>query len=131
MSAATTPLMPSAPAPVPRLLTAADLAVLPDELPTGRVKYELQDGRLAILPPPGDIHAAVSSNVVAHSKTQGEWAGHGKARDAVSVILGRHPDRVVGYGRLFDCQCIVAAAAVARGLSGDDPGSGRRGAQQE
>src|SRR5437660_12282042 len=101
MSAATTPLMPPAPPPVPRLLTAADLAVLPDELPTGPVKYELEDGRLVIMPPPGDVHAAVSSNVVAHLKMQGEWAGHGKARDAVSVILRRNPDRAVGTDGCF------------------------------
>src|SRR5947208_9054838 len=88
--------MPAHFSPGPRLLTAADLAALPDELPSGPANYELDDGRLVIMPAPGDVHAAVSSNITAHLKVQGEWAGHGKARDAVSVILRRNPDRVVG-----------------------------------
>ncbi|MGQ0635386.1 MAG: Uma2 family endonuclease [Planctomycetaceae bacterium] len=79
---------------VPRLLTVADLAVLPDKLPSGPVKYELDEGRLIIMAPPGDSHGAVESNVVAQLKFQGEYKGHGKARTNVSVILQRNPDRV-------------------------------------
>src|SRR5205807_1558342 len=56
MSAVITPVMPATAVPVPRPLTAADLALLPEELATGTVKYELDDGRLVIMPPPGDIH---------------------------------------------------------------------------
>ena len=36
-----------------RLLTAADLEALPDDLPSGPVLYELDDGRLIIMAPPG------------------------------------------------------------------------------
>ena len=36
-----------------RLLTVADLAVFPDELPSGPVKYELDDGKLVMMAPPG------------------------------------------------------------------------------
>jgi Uma2 family endonuclease len=112
MSATVAPVMPSPAPPVPRLLTAADLAALPDELPSGPVKYELDDGRLTLMPAPGDVHSAVSSNVAAHLKVQGEWAGHGKARDAVSVILRHNPDRVVGTDA-----CFIANASLPLKLS--------------
>lgn len=79
-----------------RLLTAADLAVLPDELPSGPVKFELYHGRLVVMPPPGDIHGAVDSNINAQLKVQGELRGHGKARSEVGVILWRGPDHVLG-----------------------------------
>ena len=39
-----------------RLLTAADVAALPDRLPSGPVKYELHNGKLIVMAPPGDIH---------------------------------------------------------------------------
>jgi Uma2 family endonuclease len=81
-------------------LTAADLAALPDELPSGAVKYELDDGRLIVMPPPGDIHGAVGGNTVLHLKLA-ERAGHGKARTEVGVILRRNPDRVVGPDACF------------------------------
>jgi Uma2 family endonuclease len=112
MSVLVTPAMSLASTPVPRLFTAADLAALPDELPSGPVQYELDDGRIIFMPSPGDVHSAVSSNVVAHLKVQGEWVGHGKARDAVSVILRRNPDRVVGTDG-----CFMANASLPQKLS--------------
>src|SRR5712691_5539159 len=84
-----------------RPLTVADLAALPSDLPSGSVRYELDDGRLVIMPPPGDIHGASQSNFAAHFKVQGEWKGHGKARTEVAVILRRNPDRVVGPDDVF------------------------------
>jgi Uma2 family endonuclease len=84
-----------------RLLTVADLAVFPSELPSGAVRYELDDGRLVIMPPPGDIHGAVDANLVTHLKIQGEWRGHGKVRTEVGVILRRNPDRLVGPDGVF------------------------------
>lgn len=84
-----------------RLLTAADVAVLPDDLPSGAVKWELWDGRLAVMAPPGDIHAAVDGNIIAELKLQGERAGHGKARTEVGIILRRNPDCVLGPDATF------------------------------
>jgi Uma2 family endonuclease len=43
----------------PKLFTIADLDLLPSELPSGPVRYELHHGRLITMPPPGDIHGAV------------------------------------------------------------------------
>jgi Uma2 family endonuclease len=84
-----------------RLLTVADLAVLPDELPSGPVLWELDDGRLVVMPPPGDIHGAVESNLAADLKLC-ERQGLGKARcGEVGVILWRNPDRVVGADAVF------------------------------
>jgi Uma2 family endonuclease len=86
----------------PRLLTAADLAVLPSELPSGPVRYELDNGKLVIMPPPGDIHGAVESNLTTDLKTQGERRGLGKVRcGEVAIILWRNPDRVVGADAVF------------------------------
>jgi Uma2 family endonuclease len=85
-----------------RLLTVADLAKLPSELPSGTVLYELHKGRLVIMPPPGDIHGGVESNLVAELKIQGDRRGHGKTRSGdVGIILWRNPDTVVGADAAF------------------------------
>ena len=63
--------------PVPRLLTAADLAALPDELPTGPVKYELDNGRLVTKAPAGEPHADSQISIITELMIQGERRGHG------------------------------------------------------
>src|SRR5437763_12460809 len=102
MSTATLPT-PSAPITSggARLLTAADLAVLPTRLPTGDVKYELHDGRLIVMPPPGDVHARQQARWITALMTHGESRGHGQVRGEVGVILRRNPDRVVGPDAAF------------------------------
>jgi Uma2 family endonuclease len=86
----------------PKLLTAADLAVLPSELPSGTVRYELHHGVLVTMPPPGDIHGAVESNLSYHLKGQGERRGLGKARSSdVGIVLARNPDHVDGADAVF------------------------------
>jgi Uma2 family endonuclease len=88
--------------PAGRLLTAEDLAAFPEELPSGPVDYELDNGRLVfIMVPPGNIHGAVQSNIVTHLKIQGEFPGHGKARTETGLILWRNADRVVSPDVLF------------------------------
>lgn len=39
--------------PSRRLFTVADVAAMPTSLPTGDVRYELDDGELVTTPPPG------------------------------------------------------------------------------
>jgi len=86
----------------PRLLTIADLAELPSELPSGTVRYELHHGRLIIMPPPGDIHGAVENKFAGALLYQGEYAGHGKARcGEVAIVLARNPDHVLGADAAF------------------------------
>ena len=105
MSQITTPQVASPPWPEdyqPRLFTVADLAEMPSDLPSGTVCYELHHGRLITMPPPGDIHGAVESNLACELKIQGERKGHGKARSGdVSIVLGRNPDHVFGADAIF------------------------------
>lgn len=83
-----------------RLLTAADLAALPTSLPTGDVKYELDDGILIILPLPTGTRAHRQALVIRHL-IDAEDAGLGEVRGRVGVILRRTPDRVVGPDAAF------------------------------
>lgn len=85
-----------------RLLTAADLSELPSELPSGTVRYELDDGRLVVMAPPADEHGAVELRIAGALLYQGENQGHGKARcGEVGIVLRRNPDRVVGADAVF------------------------------
>jgi Uma2 family endonuclease len=84
-----------------RLLTAADVAVLPRTLPSGDVKYELHDGRLIVMSPPGYRHARIGSRFAAAFLTHGEKPGHGEACDEVGVLLRRNPDHLVGPDAAF------------------------------
>ena len=88
--------------PVGKLLTAADLDAFPEELPSGPVDYELDNGRLVfIMVPPGFLHGSIPSNIVTHLKLFGELQGHGRATTDTGVILWRNPDRVVSPDVLF------------------------------
>lgn len=102
MTAITTPTPIGPPEPPPRLLTVADLAALPSDLPSGTVLYELDNGRLVIMAPPGDLHGAVEANITTELKVQGERRGLGKVRSGeVGVVLWQNPDRVVGADAVF------------------------------
>ncbi len=99
MPALATP--PPATAVGPRLLTAADLAMLPSQLPSGPVRWELDNGRLVVMAPPGFIHGRCENSVATQLKVQGEERGHGQACGEVGVQLRRNPDRVVGPDAVF------------------------------
>jgi Uma2 family endonuclease len=87
---------------IPRLLTAADLAVLPSQLPSGPVRWELDNGRLVVMAPPGYVHGSVELNVATQLKVQGEHRGLGQAACGdVSIVLRENPDRVVGADATF------------------------------
>ena len=102
--------LPPSARPLPanqRLLTCADVAQMPESLPTGDVRYELDNGRLVVLPPPGDVHSAIQAKVGGEFYLQGERPGHGKARVESGIVLWRNPDRLVGADAAF-----IAAAAL-------------------
>jgi Uma2 family endonuclease len=80
---------------VPRPLTAADLAALPDDVPSGTLRLELDYGRLVVLPHITWEQSTSITNVVAQLQLQGYQRGHSVARSRVAVILRRNPDRVV------------------------------------
>jgi Uma2 family endonuclease len=89
-----------------RLLTAADLAALPEELPSGPVLYELDNGRLIIMPPPGGEHGFTENKFSGYFLMQGEMRGLGKALcGEVGIVLWRDPDRVVGADSVFVANC--------------------------
>jgi Uma2 family endonuclease len=87
--------------PTERLFVIADLDVLPTELPSGPIDYELDNGRLIFVVPPGDTHGAVQSNIATELKVQGERKGHGRVRTEVGVVLWRDPDSVLTPDVLF------------------------------
>jgi Uma2 family endonuclease len=85
-----------------RLFTVADLELLPTDLPSGPIDFELDNGRLVfIMVPPGNIHGAAQVSIATQLMVQGDLKGHGKARTEVGVILWRNPDRVVTPDVLF------------------------------
>lgn len=77
-----------------KLLTVADVAAMPDELPSGPVKYELIDGNLSIMAPAADEHSSAQLRIGAELLFQGERKGHGVARCEVGVVVQRNPDCV-------------------------------------
>jgi Uma2 family endonuclease len=88
--------------PPRRVFTAADLVAMPSELPSGTVLYELHHGRLIAMPPAGDAHGAVASNITTDLKVQGERRGLGKARcNDTGLVLARNPDHVLGPDVVF------------------------------
>ena len=87
-----------------RLLTVADLAALPTDLPSGPVDYELDNGRIVVMSPTGRRHGEVHSAIAAALHVQGQQNGHGKAYVETGVILWRSPDRMVGPDASFVCK---------------------------
>ena len=85
----------------PRLFTVADLAALPDELPSGPVKYELDDGRLVTMAPPGGEHGRMQIEIGAILWNHVKARKLGQVFAEVGVILRRDPDRVVGPDAAF------------------------------
>jgi Uma2 family endonuclease len=75
-------------APTRRWFTVADLAALPDELPSGPVKWELWDGEIRLMPPPGDFHGSIAARITTALSVYGEWEGHGRTTGGdVGVVL--------------------------------------------
>jgi Uma2 family endonuclease len=82
--------------PYVRLLTIADLAAMPDDLPSGDVKYELDNGRLIETPPPGGTHGSLQLRFGSELLSFVRERGLGKAWVESGVVLWRNPDRCVG-----------------------------------
>lgn len=56
-------------------LTAADLAAMPTDLPSGAVTYELDDGRIVQLSIPGNDQGRIQAILCGELGIQGELAG--------------------------------------------------------
>lgn len=83
-----------------KLLTAADLAAMKTDLPGGTVKYELIDGVLVVMAPPGGFHARYQAKTIIRLDAA-ESLGLGEVQGEVGIILRRNPDRVVGADAAF------------------------------
>jgi Uma2 family endonuclease len=84
-----------------RLLTAADLALLPTQLPSGDVDYELDRGRLIVKRPPCTDHASLEILIAAELMRQGQRQGHGRGFTNVGIVLARNPDTVLAADLAF------------------------------
>jgi Uma2 family endonuclease len=91
---------PNGAPPRRKLLTAADLAALRTDLPGGTVRYELNDGVLVVMAPPGDFHARYQAKVIIRLDAA-ESLELGEVRGEVGIVLRRNPDRVVGADAAF------------------------------
>ena len=83
------------------VLTAADVARLPRTLATTDVDFELHDGRLVVMAPPGSGHGRRQARFAAFLFTHGEQRGHGEAFAEVGVLLRRNPDHLLGPDAAF------------------------------
>ena len=89
------------PAPVARCFTAADLAAMPDQLPSGPVDFELHQGRLVPMSPAGRCHAMLQPRIAKALIAQGQEKGHGEVGTEAGVLISRNPDSVVGPDVVF------------------------------
>jgi Uma2 family endonuclease len=92
---------PGSHTPGVRLFTAADVAVMPSDLPSGPVRYELHDGKLITMSPPGAIHGRRQARFAAYLFAFGEQPGHGQTFAEVGVLLRRNPDHLLGPDAAF------------------------------
>lgn len=76
----------------PRLLTAEDLERMAD-LPDGR--YDLLDGELIQMPPPGEEHGDCIRNVFVALFEAVRAIGLGRVYSDTGFVVGRDPDQVV------------------------------------
>lgn len=87
---------------VPRLFTAADLAEMPRDLPSGPVHYELDNGRIVAMSPPGRKHGFVEFQI---AKAIDDAVGEERLGEVYTgetgIVLWRDPDRVVGADVAF------------------------------
>jgi Uma2 family endonuclease len=79
----------------------ADLTALPTEVPSGPVDYELDNGSLVTMVPPGDEHGGVQAKFSREFLNQGQDRKLGVARAEVGIVLWRNPDRLVGADAAF------------------------------
>ncbi|HUY91056.1 MAG TPA: Uma2 family endonuclease [Pirellulales bacterium] len=85
-----------------RLFTAADLAEMPRELPSGPVRYELDNGSLIAMSPPGHLHGKVEMALASALREASVRQGHGEVSGGDSgILLWRNPDRVAGADVVF------------------------------
>ena len=74
---------------------------MPTSLPGGDVKYELDDGVLVVMAPPGGDHGRKQNKVCTLLTNEAESKGLGHAYGEVGIVVRRGPDRVPGADAAF------------------------------
>lgn len=88
---------------------------MPDELPSGPVKYELDNGRLVMMAPPGGDHGRMQIRIGAILWNFVQKHRLGEVFGEVGVILRRDPDRVVGPDAAFVGKRLLPARMSSEG----------------
>jgi Uma2 family endonuclease len=99
MPAAT--LAPSKSKPASRVLTASEVADLPDTLNGNSVKYELYDGELVVMAPPSGMHGRRQNMIGIWLYWNAERIGLGKSFCEVGMILDRKQQTLLGPDAAF------------------------------
>jgi Uma2 family endonuclease len=86
-----------------RLLTASDLATLPREMNGQAVRYELFDGELIVMAPPGGEHGR-RQHTIGRVLQIAEDLKLGVAYSETGILIRQNPDRVVGADAAFVLQ---------------------------
>jgi Uma2 family endonuclease len=81
-----------------KLMTAEELEQMPDDRP-GR--YDLIDGELIWMPPPGEEHGDCISNIFGALILATRPLGIGRAYTDTGFVVGRNPDQVVSPNVAF------------------------------
>ncbi len=77
------------------------MAKMPTSLPGGDVRYELDDGVLVAMAPPGGDHGRKQHVVGRILDREAEAKGLGRAYGETGIVLRRGPDRVPGADAAF------------------------------
>ena len=83
--------------------TLADLAALPNQLPTGPVQWELWDGEIRLMSPAADLHPFLQFRITRLLAEFGEAKGYGygAAGDAGVVTQPERPQTALGADVAF------------------------------
>ena len=73
----------------PRRFTAADLAAMPDQLPSGPVNFELRNGSFVLMSPTGRRHGNLQSRLSKAFVTQGEEKVPAERQTLTQTLVGR------------------------------------------
>jgi len=90
--------------PKRRLLTVADIATFPDDLPSGPVRWELVNGELKVDSAHSGIHSMMHTTIMVEVGIQSDPVG-GMAYGTVGIVVRRNPDTVYAPDTAYVAPC--------------------------